>query len=177
MLADMIRLAFLLGCRLGELCALRWEDVDLTTGRVHIARSLTEDHGAVIVKSTKTGRDRWAQAFPAQLKDVLGQPGAPGKYLFAEKDDSPVRPHKVTDWFSHVREKAEIACTFHDIRHATASHLISAGVPIPNVARQLGHASVRTTLDIYTHALPDEQDEYVMAAMGSLQAKHPEQAQ
>jgi integrase len=169
----MIRLAFVLGCRLGELLALTWADVDMTTGRVHIRRSLTEVAGRVTPKTTKTGRERVAQAVPSQLVEILGaEPGIGSAYLFADHG-GPVSPHKVTDRFTRVRNAAELSCTFHDIRHASASYLITAGVPIPNVSRQLGHASVRTTLDIYTHALPATVDAQIIAAMTELQPETP----
>jgi integrase len=172
-LAKMIRLAFVLGCRLGELLALRWEDVDLTTGRVSISRSLTEVAGKVTPKTTKTGRERIAQAVPSQLVEILGvESGTSSGYLFTDRG-GPVSPHKVTDGFARVRKAAGLSCTFHDIRHASASYLITAGVPIPNVSRQLGHASVRTTLDIYTHALPATVDEHIIAAMTDLQPATP----
>jgi ATP-dependent helicase/nuclease subunit A len=56
-------------------------------------------------------------------------------------------------YFKPMREKVKIEKGFHAFRHTHATQLITAGVPIQEVSRRLGHSRVSTTLDIYTHAV------------------------
>jgi integrase len=60
---------------------------------------------------------------------------------------------------------------FHDLRHAHASQLLKAGVPVKVVSERLGHAAASITLDIYAHVLPGQQQEAaakVDAALGAV---------
>jgi integrase len=49
--------------------------------------------------------------------------------------------------------------SLHSLRHIHGSHLVADGVPLPVVAERLGHSSVRTTADVYTHALRGQDDD------------------
>jgi integrase len=166
-----LRLAAVTGARRGELCALRWSDLDLEGGQVVVARSLAVGADGVVVKKTKTDRarrlalddvtvgglrehlrlvDERAQACDVDL--------SPKAYVFARDPEGkePWRPDSgATGRFMRLRDQLGLnGIRLHDLRHYVATHLLEAGVPVRAVSERLGHANATTTLGIYAHAVP-----------------------
>ncbi len=166
-----LRLAAVTGARRGELCALRWDDLDLEGGQVVVARSLAVGNDGVVVKKTKTdrvrrlalddatvvalGEHRRLVEKRAQACDVGPSPKA---YVFARDPEGqePWRPDSgATGRFMRLRDQLGLAgIRLHDLRHYVATHLLEAGVPVRAVSERLGHANATTTLGIYAHAVP-----------------------
>jgi integrase len=181
-MAAAIALAFVTGARRGELCALRWSDVDLEAGTVRIERSLTEIGHEIMEKGTKTGRGRTIglderslvilrrhRAWQVDLSHRAESPLVADPYVLSDNANAgrPILPSKVTDRFTKVRKAAKIrGVRFHDLRHASITEQIAAGVPISTVSARAGHASSRMTLDRYAHALPAG-DHEAAAIMGA----------
>lgn len=169
-LADAIVLAQHTGARRGELCGLRWSDIDLDSdpGRLVIRRSIvdrTADN--IVVKGTKTNKSRAVLLGPtvvdrlrarrARMDDIATQFGTrlvDDAYVLSESVDGsePLKPNLVTGRFTNLTKRLGIQTRFHDLRHANATALLQAGIPVNDVAQRLGHASVRMTLDVYGHA-------------------------
>jgi integrase len=73
--------------------------------------------------------------------------------------DKPIPPRFVTQQFGRVATKLGFAgLRFHDLRHNCASHLLNAGRPVSDVARQLGHATPAVTMAVYADAIPEKND-------------------
>ena len=91
----------------------------------------------------------------------------------------PLRPEWVTaGWQRLCKANGVTGVRLHDLRHLNASLLLAAGVSVGTVSRRLGHAMTSTTLDIYGHMPPGE-DENAAAVMGALLqagAGHPQEA-
>jgi integrase len=169
-MAAAVALAFVTGGRRGELCALRWSDVDLGAGTVRIERSLAQVGEDVIEKGTKTDRGRTValdsravallrrhQIWQADLSDEAESPIVDDPYVLSDNANGarPIEPSKITDRFTALRGRAKIrGVRFHDLRHAHVTQLLGAGVDATTVAQRVGHASTRMTLDRYAHALP-----------------------
>ena len=139
-----IRLAYVTSCRRGELAALRWADVDLDSGTVIIARS-ADRHG--VDGPTKTRQRRVVQ-LDAGTSALLTerQRIAEGEHVLTLSVD------KITDRFRKLvatTPDVRDGLRFHDLRHAGASELLAAGVPVAAVSARLGHATPRTTMDVY----------------------------
>jgi len=177
-----VTLAFVTGARRGELCALRWSDIDLDAGAVRIARSLVEDaEGQLVEKGTKTDRARLvsldARAVALlkrhlQSQEVRAGGTLSGSAAYVLSDDTqstqPIRPNKLTDRFTKLRKQVDLPdVRFHDLRHANITQLIGAGINVRTVSERAGHASSRMTLDRYSHALPAG-DVAAAVAMGAL---------
>ena len=133
--ADVVRLLLLTGCRAGEILKLQWSEVD--GDRLNLA-------------DTKTGPRRvWlSQAAQAILAH---QPRAASPYVFP----SPRHPDKPLSDTLHLWRRARKEAglddvRLHDLRHTVASQAVARGVPLPTVARMLGHAHPRMTLR-YAH--------------------------
>jgi integrase len=187
-MAALLMLAALTGMRRGELCALRWSDIDLEAGTMEVARSVVVIPGGLAEKSPKTDRSRSVAldaVAVALLKhhhtrtvNVLAEAGgqlAPDAFVFSPLTEctSPYRPDNVTSFFIRVRnEVGATTVKLHDLRHFTATQLIGAGVDIRTVAGRLGHADPSVTLRVYSHAL-EERDRAAADIMGRVLSVSP----
>lgn len=174
LLATAIALAGLSGARRGELCALRWSDVDLVVGRMRIAKSLTLVAGIFHEGPTKTHqvrsvaldtggirilRERWE--FMTALSLEAASPLVEDPYVLSDNANGaqPLSPHKLTDRFLRLAHRLKLYCRFHDLRHFSVTTLIAAGVDIRTVAERHGHSQATMTLNRYAHALPERDRE------------------
>jgi integrase len=168
-------LAVTCGCRQGELLGLRWDDVDLGTGRLTVRRQVqrSRDGSGMITGPTKNKKSRtvrlgkWAiEALKAHLqKQAEEVASAKGLWrdpnlVFASTIGTPLDPSNlVSRSFKPLLRRAGLPIVrFHDLRHACATLLFSEGVPIKVVQEVLGHSSVSVTMDVYSHVLPDMQE-------------------
>jgi integrase len=182
-LAPLLMLAALTGMRRGELCALRWTDLDLTLGIVKVSRSVVVVPGGLAEKSTKTDRarkvaldavgiallteyrcevDEWAKEAGAKL--------AKDAFVFSPfvGAATPFRPDNVTSFFIRVRDAVGApSVRLHDLRHFTATQLIGAGVDIRTVAERLGHTDPSLTLRVYAHVI-EQRDRAAAEIMGQV---------
>jgi integrase len=85
--------------------------------------------------------------------------------IFAEPDGTPLKPNSISATVSALFKRLKIprpkGSALHLLRHSHGSHMLASGVPLPVVSQRLGHSSVRTTADIYSHAIHGQDDEAV----------------
>ncbi len=169
LLATFLRLGSVTGCRSGELCALRWRDVDLAEGAVTVRAVVGRGAkaGNVVRESTKTGRTRRIaidQATVALLQRhrqhqrealfAAGKRQTETTWLFLGPDGMPWNPSLVNARVRRARKAAGAdSVNIRALRHMNATHLIAAGVDPVTVARRLGHDPAMT-LGRYAHVLP-----------------------
>jgi integrase len=155
--ALLLFLTMTVGWRRGELCALRWTDVDLKAGYVTIERS----HWGSVEKRTKTNQTRRValdEHCVSQLRELrerrqaacaaLGVPWARDSFVFSRAADgsTPLTPSSVTQRYRKLATKLGLRSTrLHSLRHYSATELIAAGVDVRTVAGRLGHGSGGTT--------------------------------
>ncbi len=166
-----VRLAAVTGARRGELCAIRWTDLDLDAAQLVIARAIVVGPEGIVVKTTKTNRVRRVAldagtiaALRSQREVQLDRAAscrtvlAGGAYVFARdpKGREPWRPDSsATGRFMALRDRLGLHhVRLYDLRHYVATRLLDAGVPVRSVSERLGHASATTTLTIYAAAVP-----------------------
>jgi len=158
----------IIGSRRGEVCALRWTDVNLTTGAMRITRALSNGGAeeGLVEWQTKTGAKGLKMLDEVTLAELrahrdrrLEQCAAVGAamvedgFVFVPDRDPtgarPLRPDRITAMFTRARKAAGVqGVTFHDLRRYVASHLLDAGMDVQNTAAWLGH-SASMTLDVY----------------------------
>jgi integrase len=158
------------GLRRGELCGLRWSDVDLDGGSLTISRQHVEVGRDIVVGAPKTragarqvALDKGTVAVlktykAAQAAERLawGAGYQDGGLVFAREDGSPLRPEYVTRHFLALAEAAGLPrIVLHGLRHTWATHALAAGVDMLVVSRHLGHSSLALTADNYTRVLPE----------------------
>ena len=156
------------GLRWGEAAGLRVADVDLDTGRATISRTISSIDGTLTEGPPKSGQAR-VIALPRDARTVLAEMmrgKRSGDLIFQSQSGEAMRsPGRSGWWRAAVREvraagvEVPETLTPHDLRHAAATAFIRAGIPIPTVARQLGHSSPRVTLDIYAGVADDDLDD------------------
>ncbi len=150
------------GLRRGELCALRWADIDMSTGVMLVDKSVEETKaGGLRIKGTKSDKPRDV-VIPAYALEVLerwkveqdrdrelyGAEYAGHGLIFCRPDGEYYRPGQVGARVSEVMRKAGIRRSLHGLRHSHASGLLSKGVPAATVAERLGHSNAAVTLGI-----------------------------
>jgi integrase len=145
------------GARWGEAVALTVADVQPPNVRIRRALKWSPDNQRT-VGATKTRRSNRTVALPQEVIDVLDLDRPGDALLFTAPRGGPV--HHRTFWsdiwlpaVNHLKPRPRI----HDLRHSHASWLLGKGVPLHVVQARLGHESIQTTVDTYTHLLPDAQ--------------------
>ncbi|MDA8039517.1 MAG: tyrosine-type recombinase/integrase [Actinomycetota bacterium] len=177
-------LAATTGARRGELCALRWSDIDPSGTALTISRAVVEAaHSTIVEKDTKTHAarhialdDGTAAVLESHRKRCMerafacGVKLAPSAHVFSGDADGarPWPPNDVTKRFIRVRKLVNLEnVRLHDLRHFAATRLLAAGVPVRTVSGRLGHANAATTLGVYAHFV-EESDRDAAAVLGAL---------
>jgi integrase len=153
--------AVLTGLRIGELLALRWKSLDLIRGTIQVRETFSE--GVFGSPKTKCSRRDIPMSPPvreallAQRARVL-QTG-PDDLVFTCRNQTPLNPKNL------LRRVVQPTCgrlglpiiTWHSFRHTHATLLGEVGESIKTAQALLGHSSLETTLNVYTHAIPESQ--------------------
>ena len=162
-------LAVTAGMRLGELFGLQWSDLDLTAGAVMVQHSLQELNGKLALAEPKTARGRRRIELPQMAVDALNRHRkrmlkeglASVAWVFPNASGGPWRrSHFHFGEFKPLLKRAKLPdIRFHDLRHTSATLLLSQGVHPKVVQERLGHSQISVTLDTYSHVLPTMQVE------------------
>ncbi len=172
------------GLRRSEALALRWADIDLTAAAPNVAVRRALDTGKPAArrgetKGTKSGRARVVTVDPetvrmirqwrrdrAALSFELVRADA---YVFGSLDGTPRNPNALSQMFTRRVAKARKALgsnalpeiALHGLRHSHATILAAAGVHLKVIQERLGHTTITTTSDTYSHVTPTMQQEAV----------------
>lgn len=161
----MILLLLHTGCRRGEILGLKWPDVDFKNKRISIRRARV--HGRTVTPKMRKKRDRprTVAMTPAMEMSLLGlhtfRHRGSKSWVFQTRTGRPVdgtTVQRVWDRMRrHMAEEGIPTYTLHSLRHTFATLSLLGGKSIMWVSRQLGHKSVKVTLDVYGHVLPGEE--------------------
>lgn len=157
----LVLLAVLTGLRIGELLALRWKSLDLVRGVVMVRETVSE--GCFGAPKTRSSR-RDVPLSEAALNAVLFHRGRcrqaqPEDLLFASRNQTPLNPKNL------MRRVLRPACkalelppiTWHSFRHTHATLLGEVGESLRTAQAILGHSDLKTTLNVYTHPIPESE--------------------
>jgi len=140
-LKTIIIVALNTGMRKGEILKLKWHDVDIRRGVIHIIDSKNGEKREIpINEQVKTAFIRTSK-----------HPDSP--YIFCNKDGEPYGDVRKS-FFTALKKSGILNFHFHDLRHTFASHLVMNGVDLNTVRELLGHKSLEMTLR-YSHLSPD----------------------
>lgn len=153
-------LAIYTGARRGELCALTWDDIDIEKCTVSINKSINEH---LDIEAPKTLKAYRVNAIP---KDVMAKLllFKDSKYnkVFHTCTGEYIKPSNIARAFRNVLKFGSLPhICLHELRHTLATLALQAGVPIPDVSKQLGHANTSTTLNFYSHASNESSENVV----------------
>jgi integrase len=167
------------GMRQSELLGLHWRDIDLDDGVLRVRAQLKREDGRWLFKEPKTKKSRRQIALAAPTvaalrrhracqddeRRAVGELWQDLDLVFCTHGGGPLMARNLYRDFKTQTKRAELPTTvrFHDLRHTCATLLLSARVNPNVVSELLGHASVAITLDIYSHVLPDMQQDAALA--------------
>jgi len=162
------------GLRRGELLALRWRNLDLSSGRLSVVETAYRlGSGEYRIKEPKTLQSRRTVILPSSLVELfkvyrfdqelwriqLGISLNADDFVFIRPDGSPINPNAISLAFRRIIRKTGLKdIRIHDLRHTHATLMLKAGIHPKVVSERLGHANIGITLDIYSHVLPGLQE-------------------
>lgn len=149
------------GLRIGEICALRWEDISLSDQTIHIHHTLQRvqepaDNGAktkVIITTPKSICSIRTIPLPNELYKILikHQKVSVG-YLLTNTNNKFIEPRTMQNKFKKILKSIGIEDTnFHTLRHTFATRCIELGFDVKSLSEILGHATVNITMNRYVH--------------------------
>lgn len=153
------------GLRIGELCALTWDDLDTDAGVVRISKTLqriyVKDKGCTEViigtpKSKNSVREiplaKELQRFIKPLKKVVN-----GSFYVLTNSSSPTEPRSYRNHYRRLMQQLDLPLLkFHGLRHSFATRCIESKCDYKTVSVLLGHSSISTTLNLYVHPNLDQ---------------------
>ncbi len=162
-----ITLALATGVREGELMGFEWQDVDFEENTIEIARSSQYVTGrGTFPKEPKNETSKRIVSVPASVMALLKQHKAAqsrerlkagdlwqgSQRLFTTWEGKPMYPYTFGSWFPKFLKRHNLPpLPFHGLRHTSATILVGQGLHAKVISERLGHSTISTTMDIYSH--------------------------
>ena len=160
---DFFYVEVMTGLRRGEICGIKWSDIDFNEGTLCIKRSVsTKEGGGVSIGETKTDAGVRTIIMPPSVATLLQekQADAISEWVFPHytNPSDPLHPSSAYKKLKTILKNIELPMMrFHDLRHTFATHATDGGVDPKTLAGILGHTDASFTLDTYTHVTGDMQ--------------------
>ena len=161
-----ILLCMFSGLRVGELCGLKWSDIDFREGTISVNRTVQRinHHGSseVVIGLPKSKRSVRQIPIPKFVLNYLEQYKANENLFVASGRQIPIEPRTMQNRFKAVLRKCGIReINFHLLRHNYASACIELGLDVKTLSELLGHADASLTLNRYVHSSMEQKKTYV----------------
>ena len=150
------------GLRIGEICALKWSDINVTDGTITVCRTIEriyiiegeKKHTELIISTPKTKNScreipmsKELLAMIKPLKKVVNE-----DFYVLTNDERPTEPRTYRNYYNGLMVKLDIPkLKYHGLRHSFATRCIEAGCDYKTVSVLLGHSNISTTLNLYVH--------------------------
>lgn len=147
------------GIRVGELCALTWDDISLENNMIHIHRTMqriqtpgSEKKTAILIAEPKSQCSIRDIPIAGTLREKLMQQEVKDGYVLTGNKNKYVEPRTMQNRFKAIVERCGIRdAHFHTLRHTFATRCIEVGFDVKSLSEILGHANVSITLNRYVH--------------------------
>ena len=147
------------GLRIGELCALKWDDISLIEGSIHVTKTMQRincmgknQKTEIIITSPKTDYSIRYIPLPDVILAYIKEYYIEGCYILSGDSDTYVEPRNMQHHFHKVLKKCNLSSyCFHTLRHTFATRCMEAGFDVKSLSEILGHSSVNITLNRYVH--------------------------
>ena len=147
------------GIRIGELCALKWSDIDFEKSTITVSKTMQKikNHKGrgtkIVITSPKSHTSLREIPIPEFLKDTLLKLKRGNDCFFLTGTRFFVEPRTMQYRFKSILKKLDLPqVNFHSLRHMFATKCVSLGIDVKTLSEILGHSSVRITLDRYVHS-------------------------
>lgn len=147
------------GIRVGELCALTWDDISLENNMIHIHRTMqriqtpdSEKKTEILIAEPKSQCSIRDIPIESSLREKLIQQAVKEGYVLTGNKNKYVEPRTMQNRFKAILERCGIRnAHFHTLRHTFATRCIEVGFDVKSLSEILGHANVSITLNRYVH--------------------------
>lgn len=150
------------GLRIGEICALKWNDINVVDGTITVSRTIEriyiiegeKKHTELVINTPKTRNScreipmsRELLAMIKPLKKVVND-----DFYVLTNDEHPTEPRTYRNYYNRMMTKLDMPkLKYHGLRHSFATRCIEAGCDYKTVSVLLGHSNISTTLNLYVH--------------------------
>ena len=159
------------GLRVGEVCALRWENIDFESKKIHIEKTIEriyskeENKTIVIIDTPKSITSVRTIPINSKLYNILKQIRGKSKktdFVLTGSSEHYVEPRNYQYHFKEILKRSKVKkYKFHTLRHTFATNCIEAGMDIKSLSEILGHADVSITLNIYVRSSDKAKRKYL----------------
>lgn len=167
------------GLRIGEICALKWNDINVADGTITAQRTIEriyvvegeKKHTQLVINTPKTvnscreipmSKELLAMVKP--MKKVVN-----GDFYVLTNEDKPTEPRTYRNYYNRLMEKLDIPkLKYHGLRHSFATRCIEAGCDYKTVSVLLGHSNISTTLNLYVHPNMEQKKRCINKMLKSL---------
>ena len=173
---DFFYVEVMTGLRRGEICGLKWSDIDFDANKLRVQRSVSAKKGGGLnIGETKTNTGTRIITMPPSVREVLQnrRQTAITEWVFPAflNPEQPIHPEAAYRKLKVILKHAELPLIrFHDLRHTFATHAMKSGVDPKTLSGILGHTNASFTLDTYTHVTSDMQKN-ASAVVGNMMQK------
>ena len=167
------------GLRIGEVCALKWSDINIMEGTITVNRTIeriyiidgVQKHTKLVINTPKTQNScreipmtKELLAMMKPLKKVVND-----DFYILTNDEYPTEPRTYRNYYTKLMEKLGIPkLKYHGLRHSFATRCIEAGCDYKTVSVLLGHSNISTTLDLYVHPNMEQKKRCIAKVFKSL---------
>ncbi len=167
------------GLRIGEVCALKWSDINTMDGTITVNRTIEriyiidgiQKHTELVINTPKTQNScreipmtKELLAMMKPLKRVVND-----DFYILTNAEYPTEPRTYRNYYTKLMEKLGIPkLKYHGLRHSFATRCIEAGCDYKTVSVLLGHSNISTTLDLYVHPNMEQKKRCIAKVFKSL---------
>lgn len=167
------------GMRIGEICALKWGDINAEEGIISVHRTIEriyiiegeKKHTELVIDTPKTKNSRREipmskdlLAIIKPLKKVVND-----EFYVLTNDERPTEPRTYRNYYNALMEKLGVPkLKYHGLRHSFATRCIEAGCDYKTVSVLLGHSNISTTLNLYVHPNMEQKKRCIARMLSSL---------
>lgn len=170
------------GMRIGEICGLRWCDVDVTEGVIKVRHTLQriyiiegeQKHTELLLDTPKTSNSIRDIPMSTELLKMIRSISkvVNENYYVISNDINPIEPRTYRNYYKKLCKKIDVPeLKFHGLRHSFATRCIESKADYKTVSVLLGHSNISTTLNLYVHPNKEQKKKCINKMLRSLSAK------
>ena len=160
------------GLRLGEVCSLKWSDIDFKDRVVHVNRTVIRiNYGGntgLVIQTPKSDASERVVPLTERLLTLLAEEAEgenPDTYILTRSVDTPLDPRTMQNRFRNFQKSLGMKPrNYHATRHSFATRCVEHGIDAKTLSEILGHANVKTTLQMYVHPSMEAKRHYLEMA-------------
>lgn len=158
-----IAISLYTGLRIGELCALQWQDIDIKSKTLTVRKTIQriqvvggKKKTKLVITEPKSANSMRTIPIPECLVSIINEFVDESSAFVLSGNTKPIEPRTMQNRFKRVLDNAKLpSINYHSLRHAFATGAIEIGFDIKTLSEILGHSSVEVTLNRYIHSSMD----------------------